>query len=849
MSHSENINIMYPPENVLSPPFGNRDNEQIILWMLSNNKFCRWSDFKVEISESTLSGKLNNLISKDLVEKPERDYYQITPAGKERLSELVYLKESGRRKLNYPPKAIISKRNYDHVALWMVNNNDYCKWSDFREEPLSINQSSLSKNLNLLMTKGFVINENKQYKITPDGKTEYSKVLKLYDLDRQSILEEESKRIEDITKKTIKFFEKYEIEDDELKFRFLNNKLKLDYAKVKNTLSNEEDFDKILLFLSLNHPNQYPEYISPEEFSSKYDIKKTILDYYVYKIVEENFYPIKFFKLEDEQEKIYFFQANERIEKVLRAIVKDYIIKFTYLNKLYEKILNNNPSLDSTHLLDNILDDICDSLFNKNLIESLSEFLPEYIKYLAYKIETEKRLIETFDKLEGIVWQNIQEVVKNYYPTNSEYNYYIDPTILEIIDPFFSSKIEEIYKNIQPLIKKAEYDKDLRRQNMIKKVEYNKALEKVDSAIKLNQRDLGLIIFKAKILCLLKEFKKAIKTLKRGFKGSPVIKDDQIYISYFFMLAFSYIARGNFEVALNSAKKMLELYPNHPISYATKALVLGYNIIYIYNEEKANEDYALDDIDKAISLDPNKSNKARYYQFKSIILQIMEKHNEAINAIDSGIDLDPKIIDLYFTKTKILVSNKQLEQALSLIEDQIKEFPNDNKNFYLKKAWILKLKGNLDEGLEIIENLINLYPEDYDLLNTKAYWFMHMKNKQEAIETIQNLIELVPNDGNYYDSYGEILMEFKDYEKAIEKFQKALKLDPYGWFTNETYNKMGTCYKELGKIELAIENIEKGKKITNTCLCDFETRKSLIKKIDNQLIEIKELQEKLKEKT
>jgi len=57
MSRSEKINIMYPPEDILSPPYGNRDNEQIILWMLSNNKFCRWSDFKVEISESTLSGK------------------------------------------------------------------------------------------------------------------------------------------------------------------------------------------------------------------------------------------------------------------------------------------------------------------------------------------------------------------------------------------------------------------------------------------------------------------------------------------------------------------------------------------------------------------------------------------------------------------------------------------------------------------------------------------------------------------------------------------------------------------------------------------------------------------------
>ncbi|GAH11929.1 unnamed protein product, partial [marine sediment metagenome] len=125
--------------------------------------------------------------------------------------------------------------------------------------------------------------------------------------DRQSILEDETNRIDEITERTSEFFERFEIEDGELKFRFLNNILKLEYRKAEEFVL-EDDFNKIILFLSMNHPDQFPNYISPEEFSLKYEIKKITLDFFIDKIVEEHIYPIKFFKIEAEDNKNYYFQ-------------------------------------------------------------------------------------------------------------------------------------------------------------------------------------------------------------------------------------------------------------------------------------------------------------------------------------------------------------------------------------------------------------------------------------------------------------------------------------------------------------------------------------------------------------
>jgi len=220
------VPINFPPEEVIRPIFGKKDFELIILWMLNNNELCTWSNLKKLVKPSTLSIYLKNLQKKELIVKKEFNQYSITSKGKDRFYELSQTKKT-KRKLNFPPDVILWKRNYDHWILWMVYNNSFCKWADFLNEPLSINNSSLSKNMNLLIEDGFVKKENKEYRITQLGKSEYSNMLRDYDLDRQSILEEESKRIKDLAKKTLKFFKKFQIAEEEIRFLFLNNLLRL----------------------------------------------------------------------------------------------------------------------------------------------------------------------------------------------------------------------------------------------------------------------------------------------------------------------------------------------------------------------------------------------------------------------------------------------------------------------------------------------------------------------------------------------------------------------------------------------------------------------------------------------
>jgi tetratricopeptide (TPR) repeat protein len=604
----------YPPDKVYKPSKIKKPNyDHIILWMLYNNNECKWSDFHqepIEIPTGTLSRHLDKLKRKDLVENFTRGHYRITSEGKKKFYELSSAKKKA-RKLNYPPKIILkSGRNYSHWILWMVYNNNYCKRSEFLEDPLSINQSSLSKSLSFLIEKGFIKKEDGKYIISQAGKSEYSRMLQNYDLDRQTILEEEGKRIEEITQKTIQFFEDYNIKDENIQFRFLNYILRLSYEKVKPLLKDEKVFHKILLFFSMNHPDQYPNFISSVDFSRKYKIKKTTLDYYYEEISEGRIYPLRFFKLSQSTGDQYYFQSEGALEKMLRVVTEDHINKAAYLNKLFPKPTPFEPAIDMKSIINDIANKSCEFLFNTNLNTALTDFLPEYFKYLAYKIETKKKIKETYDKLEGVIWQKITDIFESQISETIENQYEkqikgIDKEIEknpENIDLYYLKikfliyfnqyqKAVDLLDNLLKLFPEREKDVKILKAAVLRKMQNVEAgLEIIKELIRKFPDDNDLICYKAYWLQYLDQKEEAIKIIQNIIKKEPenglyqdtygeilmyfeeydeatkkflkaiVIGGDDWYIyQTYIKLGICYKALGTYDLALKNLRKGKEL--------------------------------------------------------------------------------------------------------------------------------------------------------------------------------------------------------------------------------------------------------------------------------------------------
>ncbi|MHA1241235.1 MAG: winged helix-turn-helix domain-containing protein [Promethearchaeota archaeon] len=606
----------YPPEEIIKPLFGKPNFEFIILWILNNNDVCTWANLKEKISHSTLSNYLNRLKDKGYIEKSSYNQYKITLKGKDRYYELSEVKQKIKR-LSYPPKAILRRRNYDHWVLWMLANNNFCRWSDFSQPPLSINQSSLSKKLNSLLDKEFVRKEKKEYRITRLGKTEYSNVLRLYDLDRQSVLEEESKRIKEITKSTNNFFREYTIEEKDVKFRFLNNKLKLPYEKVKSTLDSEEDYDKVLLYLALNHPNRFPHYITPEEFSERYDIKLIKLNFVILRIVDDNIFPVKFFKLELTNGKTYYFQVNEKVEQMLNVIVEDHVTKFTYLNNLEENTSARSSPLTMESIVDAILEEIIETLFNPGLKSTLRTFLPDYINYLAYKVEKERKLLDTFDKLEGLIWKEIM----NFELSEAEDHSYIDP------DKSFEENIGDTNKAIE------QNPEEIGLYYIKSKIlmyfdKYGEVLNLLDEMLDMfpeNEKDLKMK--KASVL-------KGIRDLKGGFEIVDELTkkypEDNDLLNY---KALWYQYLNNKEEALKVIQSLIEREPNNGIYHDSYG-----EILMAFNDYEL----AIDEFQKALELDPNSWYDYQTYIKLGICYREQEIYDLSLEHLTKGEELIDK---------------------------------------------------------------------------------------------------------------------------------------------------------------------------------------------------------------
>lgn len=575
----------YPPEEIIKPTIGKPNYEFIILWILNNNDVCTWANLKEKITHSTLSNYLKRLRNKSYVVKRAYNQYQITSKGKDRFYELSGTKQ--KIKKNFPPKTILRRRIYDHWILWMVYNNNSCKWSDFSNPPLSINQSSLSKNLDSLLDKEFIRKEERKYRITRIGKIEYSNMLRLYDLDRQSILDEESKRIKEIAKNTDTFLKAYKIEDENIKFRFLNNKLNLPYEKVKSTL-NEADFDKALLYLSINHPDQFPHYISPETFSKKYNINLIKLNFVILCIVEENIFPIKYFKLGLSNGSIFYFHVNEKLEKMLRVIVEDHVIKFTYLNNLNEEIPDEYPPLTMEGIVNKILEEIIGNLVKPGLRSVLKSFLPNYINYLAYKLEKERKLIDAFDKVEGLIWKEIRifsvSEAQEQPERITKSSFYIDP----------AKSFDETLEEINDFIEQNPHELDLyyiKSKILLYYDKYNDALDLFDGMLRdfpKNEKDIKLK--KASILKSMRDLVGGFKILDELTKKYP---DDNDLLNY---KAHWYQYLNNKEESLRIIQDLIEQEPNNEIYQDSYG-----EILMAFNDHKS----AINKFQRAIELNPN----------------------------------------------------------------------------------------------------------------------------------------------------------------------------------------------------------------------------------------------------
>ncbi len=643
------------------------------------------------------------------------------------------------QKLSFPPKEIKDERNYEHIILWMLANNGPLQWGDFLEESLNLTRSSLSKYLSKILIKKkkhierkiFENESHAQYVITPEGKVEYSKVLGKYKLDRQTLLKEKIKRIKEITQETNKFFEEVDINEISIKIRFKKLKITLSYSEYREIFRNEDNYNKTLLFLSINHPDEYPNFITSEEFSKKFSMKKIDLDYYISQIVEENLYPIKFFKIELENDRIYFFQYKGNLEKKLRTIFEEYMD-----NKFHEIIESTEDEVDTSinqNDLNEIINLICDTfpIFNKELKPYLIKFLPNYIKYRKFKIEERQYIYDKKDILLPIEYSHIKIDIE---PLT-----YFDEIIRESVNPVqgtisYSTKFGILNYN---KFKKENFDeKNLKLVNKIEAYLYIREYGKAKNQFEKNKRNFGY--FEELIL-------------------------DEI-IEYYLK---------NYEDAVQISNELINKFPNKYVGYLFQAI----NYSTMKEEDKDLIEKSLDFIKKGLKIAPN--NDFLLYHH-SQILNLLERDNDALEVLNNAIKANPKNINFLIAKSLILEDLNKSEESIKILNKALGLKPN-NYRIITHKARILSNMEKYNKALELYGGALKLKSNTMDrswIYANLAETYMKLKRYEDSLDTIENAIKLDSKYDYHYFKKGLILEKMGKYTESIAVMNKASELNP-----------------------------------------------------------------------
>ena len=229
------------------------------------------------------------------------------------------------------------------------------------------------------------------------------------------------------------------------------------------------------------------------------------------------------------------------------------------------------------------------------------------------------------------------------------------------------------------------------------------------------------------------------------------------------------------------------------------------NLINIYNSSDYNSAILL-----ANELIEKKINQSMVYNILGASLSSVNQHNQAIEAYNAAVLIDPKNEELYRNLGKSLSFIDKDDQAIKAFEKAI-ELKNNNDDSFFNIGLIFLKKNNFNKSIHYFNlaieknnkffqayyNLGIIYSKQGDLnlastfylkaigvnknyykaLNNLGSIYIKLKLTNEAILQLQNAIKVKPDYVEALSNLGVAYMEIKKYNIALSYFDKALAVD------------------------------------------------------------------------
>lgn len=178
-----------------------------------------------------------------------------------------------------------------------------------------------------------------------------------------------------------------------------------------------------------------------------------------------------------------------------------------------------------------------------------------------------------------------------------------------------------------------------------------------------------------------------------------------------------------------------------------------------------------------IIIQPVAAESADYWISTSYSLSNAGRYQEALEACDNAIAINPTSATAWSNKATILFSLQRYQESVNAA-DKAMSYKENYFTPLLTKGAALNRLGKHEEALAAAETVISWDPANYKAWNNKAVALDDLKRYTEAIEAADRAIALKSDYAKPWLTKGDSLRDLGRNTEAIAAYDRAIALDP-----------------------------------------------------------------------
>lgn len=246
-------------------------------------------------------------------------------------------------------------------------------------------------------------------------------------------------------------------------------------------------------------------------------------------------------------------------------------------------------------------------------------------------------------------------------------------------------------------------------------------------------------------------------------------------------LAYSYEMVGNFDKAIETTNKILDIEP-----YSYEAWI---NLGKLYTLQEQYEN-AIDAFDFALTI--NESDPI-ILKLKAHCMSLVGRTNEAIEIFKELIWVTPEDTTIFFLLAECYQTLEMYDEALSYL-DKYKRIEGETEEFLAKEAYLYLRKGDIRKAASMTESglLVDPYSIDFNIIAGEIAFKEGDYDKSE--EHLLNAYSENKDNFRLIDLLAIISIKKENYREAAAYTEELLRLDPHNL---EVKQRLALLYFEV----------------------------------------------------